>query len=222
MCVCGFEQVRALDREPEPRGSASLVRQGFSSAPYIASSVYPSSRMPGHCSYLDRWLVGRCWRPGSSLLRRSEWPRKSFPRLHPTVGLETWRGDVAEHLICQIELFAVLGVRMHLRQEFRQRRVIFWIDNESARLCLVRGYSKSRSMDCLMRAYAQLEDKEPCFAWYARVPSHSNIADAPSRFEGKQVLGLAGAKAVETFPVIPNLRTVFFAQHIEWGDTGAV
>ena len=127
-----------------------------------------------------------------------------FQGCAPQLALETWRGDVGDHLICQIELFAVLGVRMHLRQELRQRRVIFWIDNESARLCLVRGYSKSRSMDCLMRAYAQLEDKEPCFAWYARVPSHSNIADAPSRFEGEQVLGLAGAKAVEPFPVIPN------------------
>ena len=132
MCAWILEQIRALDCKPQTRGPASLVRQGFSSAPYTAFLLYPSLRKPRPCPHLDRRLLGRwSWRLGSCRLRRSEWQRKSFSKAAPRSW--PWRGDVGEHLICQIELFAVLGVRLHLRQELRQRRVIFWIDNESAR-----------------------------------------------------------------------------------------
>lgn len=48
---------------------------------------------------------------------------------------------VGDQLICQIELFVAVWTRMRMRALLRDRRSIWWIDNEAARHCLIKGVS---------------------------------------------------------------------------------
>ncbi len=59
--------------------------------------------------------------------------------------------------------------------------VVVFIDNEAARICILKGYSKNDTISSMAHAVSLLEEECCCFPWYARVPSEANIAAAPSR-----------------------------------------
>ena len=82
-------------------------------------------------------------------------------------------------------------------ERLENRRVIYWVDNEASRLALVKGQSKSPIMDRMLRALCEVEDGMHAYSWYSRVPSQSNIADAPSRGAGDTVAKALGLDAVE-------------------------
>ena len=60
---------------------------------------------------------------------------------------------------------------------------IWWIDNDAARHCLIsaKGYPDSNAR--LVQTVLDCEEAFRIQSWYARVPSISNPADAPSRGE---------------------------------------
>ncbi|CAE7610463.1 unnamed protein product [Symbiodinium natans] len=62
-----------------------------------------------------------------------------------------------------------------------QRHVVFYLDNEAARVTLLRMQSENAMLDAVAKISAVHESELSCIPWYARVPSRSNIADAPSR-----------------------------------------
>eukprot|EP00439_Symbiodinium_sp_Y106_P026673 s8486_g3.t1 len=111
-----------------------------------------------------------------------------------------WEEEVGTQIICQIELYAMVCLRWYLGCALDGRRVLWWVDNESARYGLIKGISDSMTMCDLIQAFAIEDSRAPSYSWYERVPSFSNIADGPSR--GSQAypvykdllarLGLAG------------------------------
>ncbi|CAE7480278.1 unnamed protein product [Symbiodinium necroappetens] len=118
----------------------------------------------------------------------------------PKALMHAWRLESGDHLICQIELFAVYCVKVLMPARLEGRRVIYWVDNEASRLALVKGQSKSPIMDRMLRALCDIEDGMHSYAWYSRVPSQSNIADSPSRGAGDEVAKALGLKTAEKFP----------------------
>ena len=96
--------------------------------------------------------------------------------------LNEWRTIAGQRqLIGQAELFPLLVARLTWPHLLRSRRAIFFVDNESARIGMVRAYSPvvpslKIILDCLTWDYSN-----NCSGWYARVPSPSNPGDAPSR-----------------------------------------
>ena len=101
---------------------------------------------------------------------------------------------VGDHLICQIELFAVVLVRWEFRAAVANKRVILFIDNNSARGGLLKGRSSSPTMDDLLKAFCAAEVNSPAFWWVERVPSKSNPADEPSRGLGAEAASQWHAK----------------------------
>ena len=67
--------------------------------------------------------------------------------LLPDVLRDLWLREVGDQLICQIELGKWLA----------GRRSIWWVDNEAARHCLIKGVSGSKSMQQLCRAFYDVE-----------------------------------------------------------------
>ena len=63
------------------------------------------------------------------------------------------------------------------------RKVFIFIDNDAARHALIRMASSNLRTSALLRDLANLQMRYPAYIWYSRVPSFSNIADAPSRGE---------------------------------------
>lgn len=94
-----------------------------------------------------------------------------------------WTDEAGDHVICQLELFAMVSLRWGLKHLLHNRRVIWWVDNEAARFALIKGQSGSVLMNQLVREFFHVDGQFPSFGWVERVPSFSNPADPPSRFE---------------------------------------
>ena len=60
-------------------------------------------------------------------------------------------------------------------------RLMIFIDNEGARYSLIKGYAKSQVITNICVMAGVLLDGNFSLPWFGRVPSHSNIADYPSR-----------------------------------------
>ena len=115
----------------------------------------------------------------------------------PNTVIDSWkqRADQTQ-VIGQAELLPVLVARWTWAKEVAGKRVIYFIDNESARLALVKAYSPvPASLNLVLECLKW--DQDFCSqAWYARVPTFSNIADGPSRFEYTEALKKLGAEVV--------------------------
>ena len=98
----------------------------------------------------------------------------------PQELLSLWL-ETADQAICQIELWAFVAVRWSLRDDLLNRRVIAWIDNESARISLIKAASHSATMAAMCQVCCDIEITHPTMLWVERVPSFSNPADLPSR-----------------------------------------
>ena len=116
-----------------------------------------------------------------------------------------WLMEVDSQLICQIELYAVAAICFHLSELLHNRRFIWWVDNEAARFSLIKGLSASPTMRSLTRAFYSLEVSRATFNWFERVPSISDVADAPSRARASEIFGLLDLSSHEPFPTPKDL-----------------
>ena len=123
----------------------------------------------------------------------------------PDELLTLWKKAVGDHLICQIELYVMVIVRWQFRTLLHNRRSIWWVDNDSARFCVIKGLSPSPSMRALVREFYAIDAETPSFSWVERVPSLSNISDGPSRADCLEALQLLETRAVTEFIHDKNL-----------------
>ena len=101
--------------------------------------------------------------------------------MHP-VSVDRWKTrDQQIQVIGQAELFPVYVAKLTWPTLLKGKRVIHFLDNDSARMGLIKGYSPiwpslEIIMDCVEWDY-----RNDCSSWFARVPTASNIGDGPSR-----------------------------------------
>jgi hypothetical protein len=97
----------------------------------------------------------------------------------PVVDL--WSKDGKEQLIGQAELLPVLLAKTTWADVFCDRPCIVFIDNDSARFSLIRGYSPVLDSSRIINEVWLFDSRFAVASWYARVPTASNIGDDPSR-----------------------------------------
>ena len=107
-------------------------------------------------------------------------------------------------MIGQAELYPVWVARQHWRHELLGRRVVVYIDNDSARYGLVRADSPVPASREIIDAIVAVDREFPCVPWYARCPGPSNIADGPSRLRFVEVASLPGARRVHPAALHPT------------------
>ncbi len=73
----------------------------------------------------------------------------------------------------ELENLAVLAAIHLWRDYFVAIHVVFFIDNEASRFCILKGYSKNDAISQMVHALASLEESVGCFTWFARVPSEA-------------------------------------------------
>jgi hypothetical protein len=112
----------------------------------------------------------------------------------PEPILKCWNKLVGDQLIGQVELYPVVALRIKYASLFHNRRVLYFIDNDSARDALIRGSSKSLASFVLVSMFFSFEARFPSYPWFNRVPSHSNPADPPSRGEVELAVKLFNLK----------------------------
>ncbi len=111
----------------------------------------------------------------------------------PQQLVSKWQSKGLKQIISQAELATVVLIRDETRTILRDRRVIFFIDNEAARFALIKGVSGRSSMQTLTTAFHDIDMTSPCFHWIERVPSQSNPADWPTRGKTEDLVRLTGA-----------------------------
>jgi len=85
--------------------------------------------------------------------------------------------------IGQAEILPVLLAKTTWKSEFENRPCICFIDNDSARYSLIRGYSPVLDSSRMINESWLLDAELGVASWYARVPTCCNIADDPSRLD---------------------------------------
>ena len=101
-----------------------------------------------------------------------------------------------EQVIGQAEIFPALVARWTWASHLADNRVMYFIDNESARLALVKSYSPVLPSLSLVQECVAVDFQITSSPWYARVPTFSNIADSPSRMVVSDDLKALGARVV--------------------------
>ena len=99
----------------------------------------------------------------------------------PQELIEVWLREAGQQIICQIEMWAFLALRVAMSRNFTAIPVVAWIDNEAARYALMKGSADSVSLRNMARLSQHVELVSPSLIWYERVASFSNPADLPSR-----------------------------------------
>ena len=117
--------------------------------------------------------------------------------------IEAWKSKSTQaQVIGQAEIFPVLVAKLTWAEQLRGRRVIFFLDNESAKIALIRAYSPVLSSLKMVMESSAWDFHNQCSVWYARVPTSCNVADDPSRMTISEFLTRLGT--VVTKPVFPG------------------
>ena len=90
--------------------------------------------------------------------------------------------------------------------------LFFYLDNDAARAALCKGYGGTRLGQSIVQHVMEDESRLRLKSWYARVPSHSNISDGPSRMDCTEVLtvGIDGSEGrLGLHPREPSLMCAF-------------
>ncbi len=66
-------------------------------------------------------------------------------------------------------------------KEVAGSQVVVFVYSNAVRDCLISCDASNETASAILEAILKLEDDVKALAWYARVPSPSNIADDPSR-----------------------------------------
>ena len=117
---------------------------------------------------------------GGVLLDGSE-PARVFGSHVPPPLLSEWHQSGKEHLIGQVELYAVAVARELWKVSLHNRRVILFIDNWPVIDTFVPGTARQKSWRQLLMSIERTDLEMPSQIWATRVPSESNVADPPSR-----------------------------------------
>ena len=107
-----------------------------------------------------------------------------------------------ETYIGQHELTAEITPYISLPTVFKGRRVVHFVDNESALSASISGYSPQQDSSRLINLFHLVRLQLRCNVWFYYVPSESNLSDWPSRGRLRDVLA-AGARAC--FMRLPRL-----------------
>ena len=119
--------------------------------------------------------------------------------------IDTWKTKVDQtQVIGQAEIFPVLVAKLTWQKRLANRKVLYFIDNEAARLGLVKAYSPVLpSLKIIMQCTA-FDFNNSSHSWYARVPTAANASDEPSRMLCKAAVETFGACVVGPVGPVPR------------------
>ena len=131
----------------------------------------------------------------------------------PELITESWKSRADQvQVIGQAEVYPALVARLTWAEHLRGKRVVTFIDNESARIALVKQYSSVLASLRILTCCSAFDAARGVDCWYARVPSDANPADAPSRLDQEELVA-SGSRCVQ--PVLPTCLDVQGVETVE-------
>jgi hypothetical protein len=89
--------------------------------------------------------------------------------------------------IYELEVMPVLVAALLWGPACEQAQVCWYLDNEAGKSAFLKAYGATEIADGMVQAFTEHEMDLQIKSWFARVPSASNIADAPSRHEDSEL-----------------------------------
>lgn len=83
--------------------------------------------------------------------------------------------------IYEIELLPLLAAVRLWGDWLRNRQAVFYLDNDAARAAMCKARGSTAHSKRIISEFTKFEEDLKIRLWFARVPTHSNLADAPSR-----------------------------------------
>ena len=111
---------------------------------------------------------------------------------HPGATLAK-AGDHRRQLTGQAELLPVVLAQRSWAGRWRGRKIVLFVDNDSARHALIKGGSPIQASARLVGLFWAGEARAMSYTWTERVPSESNPADGPSRLAFDDMARLGGS-----------------------------
>ena len=140
---------------------------------------------------------------GATILDVSDERAFMFGGRLPIRLIKEWRLDGRLQTIGQAEILPILLARLAIPQLFHNRRVFHFVDNDSARQAMVKGYSRSPASQRMIAMMVATECQQQTWSWYMRIPSESNPGDGPSRLRLQPAAENLNATCIP-FPDIPE------------------
>ena len=129
----------------------------------------------------------------------------------PQGVMDEWMSYGLEQVITQAEMLPIVVVKSQFRRVVSSTRTLFFVDNDGVKEAFVAGTIRSPASRKMLTEAMILDSQSNSLSWYARIPSPSNIADAPSRFQWEELRFLGDFDIVD--PVI---------DYKEWGKLRVV
>ena len=118
---------------------------------------------------------------GAVLIDTMDGSKQVFGEEVPRQILETWKRGNKEQVVGQAEILPVVVAKVKWKDILARRRIIWFIDNESARCALAAGSSPVLASFAMLCVNAHLDAGLEALSWFTRVPSAANLADDASR-----------------------------------------
>ena len=97
------------------------------------------------------------------------------------INWSQWKSEGKVHLVGPIEMYAIVVARSLWKTVIGRRRVLLFVDNWPVLDTFVKGTAAEKIWRQLLMVLKKEDEEFPTYIWAARVPSHSNPADNPSR-----------------------------------------
>ena len=117
---------------------------------------------------------------GAVLVSPSGTPVEMFGEPAPTTLLDDFLRE-SQHPIYEMEVLPVVLACKIWTKYIAGSPTVFYLDNTAARSACIKGDGANRATRLMLFEFVKLESRFRILSWFGRVPSHSNLADAPSR-----------------------------------------
>ena len=102
----------------------------------------------------------------------------------------------SDNPIYELELLPIHIALLLWSHRLRSSHVVMYLDNDAARAAMCKGYGATVSAQRIVQKVMEQECSCELKTWFARVPTHSNIADGPSRLQCREI-ELLGSKELK-------------------------
>ena len=117
----------------------------------------------------------------------------------------------SQNPIHELELLRILLSAALWRSHICFSQVVWYVDNESARMAAIRGSGETRFASHFIEAFVNAECSSQIKSWFSRVPSHSNPADGVPRLCCDLPLSLGARQTTlewESFRFLGDLKGI--------------
>ena len=107
-------------------------------------------------------------------------------------------------VVLELELFAILCAVICWKQFVTNCAIVIYADHDAVRDCLISCNTSSGNARPILDLYLKVEFEASFNAWMSRVPTDSNIVDAPSRGDCQSLLSLGASKTEVNADLVRN------------------